>query len=70
MSRLPRLLPSQLVLRLTPEPEHPPLSAAIGPTLVQALAELLLSALGRLPANEPVEAARTQEDGDEPQDHL
>lgn len=70
MSRRPRLLPSQLALRLAPEPDHPPLPAALGPTLVQALAELLLSALGRPAAGEQVEAARTREDGDEPEDHL
>lgn len=70
MPRLPRLLPSQLALRLTPAPEHPPLPAAIGPTLVQTLAELLLSALGQPSAHGPVEAARTQGGGDEPEDHL
>jgi hypothetical protein len=69
MPRLPHLLPSQLALRLTPEPEHPPLPSAIGPTLVQALAELLLSALGRPTIGGEIEA-RMEEDGDEPEDHL
>ncbi len=69
MPRLPRPLPSQLALRLAPEPDRPLLPAAISPTLVQALAELLLSALGRPAADAQVEASQMQEDSDEPEDH-
>lgn len=68
MSHQPRPLPSQLALRLTPEPDRPPLPAAIAPILVQALAELLLSALGRPTASEEIEA-RIEENGDEHEDH-
>lgn len=70
MSRLPRPHPSQLTLRLAaePDPVQTPLAAET-PTLVQALADLLLSALGQ-----PASGAQTgpatmmMEGGDEPED--
>ena len=70
MSRPPRPHPSQLTLRLKAEPERAqaPLAAETQ-TVVQVLADLLLSALGQ-----PASGAQTRlavvmmEDGDEPED--
>jgi len=68
MRRVPRSHPSQLTLRLSPEPEPVPLFAAEEPTLVQALADLLLSALGH-PYIQTRAATTLVEGGDEPEDH-
>jgi hypothetical protein len=68
MRRVPRSHPSQLTLRLSPEPEPVPLFAAEEPTLVQALADLLLSALGH-PDIQTRAATTLVEGGDEPEDH-
>ena len=68
MRRVPRPHPSQLTLHLSPEPAS--LLTAEGPTLVQALADLLLSALGQTaPGIQTREATSLGEGGDEPEDH-
>lgn len=61
--------PSQLTLSLAPAAE-PPLAfiPAEEPMLVQALADLLLAALGQRTPDGPTEAM-TMEGGDEPEDH-
>jgi len=70
MRRTLRPHPSQFTLRLAPEPEPVlPLITAEEPTLVQALADLLLSALGRPAPGDQIEAATAMEGGDEPKDH-
>jgi hypothetical protein len=70
MRRVPRPHPSQLTLHLSPEPEAASLLKAEGPTLVQALADLLLSALGQTaPGIRTREATSLGEGGDEPEDH-
>lgn len=70
MRRAVRPQPIQLSLRLAPAPEpllpHIP---ADEPTLVQALADLLLAALGQRTPDGPT-AATVMEGGDEPEDHL
>jgi hypothetical protein len=70
MRRTARPQPIQLSLRLVPAPEPPlPHVPADEPTLVQALADLLLAALGQRTPGDPTAATAT-EDGDEPEDHL
>jgi hypothetical protein len=67
MRRPLRLHPGQLTLRLTSAPEQP-LVTMEEPTILQALADLLLEALGQgLPG--PATAEVTTESADEPQDH-
>ena len=69
MRRVLRSRPNQLTLRLASEPEPMlPLIASGEPTLVQALADLLLSALGQPVPGNQTEAAMTMEGGDEPED--
>ncbi|WP_407523872.1 cache domain-containing protein [Methylobacterium oryzisoli] len=54
---------------LAPEPDPAPLLAADAPTLVQALADLLLSALGQTASAPQITAAiATREGGHEPED--
>ena len=62
MRRVPRSHPSQLALPLA-------LLTAEAPTLVQALADLLLSALGQPAPESPTGRAITMEGGNEPEDH-
>jgi hypothetical protein len=70
MRRLLRPHPTQLTLRLAPEPEPVlPLITSGEPTLVQALADLLLSALGQPTPGDQTRAATATEGGDEPEDH-
>jgi hypothetical protein len=71
MRRVLRPHPSQLTLRLAPELEPvPPLLTAEEPTLVQALADLLLSALGQpAPGAQTRAATIVVEGSDEPEDH-
>jgi len=58
-------------LRLAPEPEPSlPLVTAEAPTIVQALADLLLSALGQPTPGDQTRAATATEGGDEPEDHV
>ena len=68
MPRKARPPSTQLVLRLSPAPE-PPL-AADQLTLLRALADLLLAALGPSPSTPgPATVAMIRESRDEPQDH-
>ncbi len=67
MRRAARSHPTQLSLRLAPEQE-PPLITAETPTLLQALADLLLAALGPSASHLTTEAA-TLESVHEPKDH-
>jgi hypothetical protein len=55
--------PTQLVLGLETDSNRPP-SVASTPELLQALADLLVAAVGR-----PAREMPTQETGDEPEDH-
>jgi len=70
MRRVPRSHPSQLALHLAPDLKSPPsLPTSDAPTLVQALADLLLSALGQPAPESPTGRAITMEGGNEPEDH-
>ena len=66
MRRAARPNPTQLTLRLAPEPE-PPLMTTKEPTLLQALADLLLEALAQPTPGRKTKAA-TMEAADEPED--
>lgn len=68
MRRAARPHPTQLPLRLAPAPEPPPITAN-EPTLLQALADLLLAALGQNVPDQESAATTTTESGDEPQDY-
>lgn len=67
MRRAARPNPTQLTLRLAPEPEPPPMTTTEEPTLLQALADLLLEALAQ-PAPGRKTKAATMEAADEPED--
>ena len=66
MRRAARPNPTQLTFRLAPEPEPPPLTTE-EPTLLQALADLLLEALAQPTPGRKTKAA-TMEAADEPED--
>src|SRR3954463_14064902 len=66
MRRAARPNPTQLTLRLAPEPEPPPMTTE-EPTLLQALADLLLEALAQPTPGRKTKAA-TMEAADEPED--
>src|SRR3954465_11675840 len=66
MRRAARPNPTQLTLRLAPEPEPPPPTTE-EPTLLQALADLLLEALAQPTPGRRTKAA-TMEAADEPED--
>ena len=66
MRRAARPNPTQLTLRLAPEPEPPPMTTK-EPTLLQALADLLLEALAQPTPGRKTKAA-TMEAADEPED--
>src|SRR4051812_40308104 len=66
LSRAARPPPTQLPLRLAPEPEPPPMTTE-EPTLLQALADLLLEALAQPAPGQKTKAA-TMEAADEPED--
>lgn len=69
MPRKARPPSTQLALRLSPAPE-PPLVTADQPTLLRALADLLLAALGPSPsAPGPATSSVIRESRDERQDH-
>lgn len=66
MRRKARSPSTQLSLRLMPTPEvRPPVAEP--PALLQALADLLLAALGS--TTEPTVTTVIREDGHEPEDH-
>src|SRR5512133_966484 len=66
MRRAARPNPTQLTFRLAPEPELPPVTTE-EPTLLQALADLLLEALTQPTPGRKTKAA-TMEAADKPED--